>query len=227
EYWEWVRTYSSPEYLAIPALKEAMFDKLAAGEDKARLQRLYRRAMRLEASFFSAQPHPPPPRRPAALLTDFDGTCSPAGADSSGAILALAEQAAGGGRPTAGDAAWAARTRAALAAGYQRQYEQLVGPLVGPAEGPAPQSDPAGVAALLERLSEFDEEMNRRVEEAGILKGSTPEEVCAAGSAVPLRPHCREALRAALDRGIPVHVVSVNWSDLLLRAALRLPARRG
>jgi phosphoserine phosphatase len=43
---------------------------------------------------------------------------------------------------------------------------------------------------------------------------------------VALRPHARETLKAALQRGWPVHVVSVNWSARLIRATLAgIPCR--
>ncbi|GIL79240.1 hypothetical protein Vretifemale_8627 [Volvox reticuliferus] len=218
EYWEWVRTYSSSEYLAIPALKEAIFDRLSVHADKARLQSLYRRAMQLEAEFFAAQPFSPPPRRIAALVVDFDETCTQR--DTIGGLMRLAEAAAAAGRPTAGDSQWALSTPARLAASYVAQQEQLLREVLPEGKPDAETYDAAGLAAFLERLSDFDEHMNAVVEESGILRGSTEGEVAAAGSAVPLRPHCRETLRAALDRGIPIEVVSVHWSDVYVRAAL-------
>ncbi|GIL58089.1 hypothetical protein Vafri_12939, partial [Volvox africanus] len=218
EYWEWVRTYSSPEYLAIPALKEAIFDRLSLHADKAKLLSLYRRAMQLEAEFFAAQPFSPPPRRIAALIVDFDETCSQR--DTIGGLLRLAEAAAAAGRPTGGDSQWALSTPGRLAANYLAQQQQLLREVLPDGIPDAETYDAAGLATFLELLSDFDEKMNAVVEESGILRGSTEAEVAAAGAAVPLRPHCRETLRAALDRGIPVEVVSVNWSDVYVRAAL-------
>ncbi|GLC44016.1 hypothetical protein PLESTB_000220200 [Pleodorina starrii] len=218
EYWEWVRTYSSPEYLAIPALKEAMFDRLAAHADKAKLLSLYRRAMQLEAEFFAAQPFAPPPRRIAALVVDFDETCS--SRDTIGGLLRLAEAAAEAGRPTPGDAQWARATPGRLAEGYVAAQEEMLREALPEGQPDATSYDAEGLAAFLERLSDFDERMNGVVEESGILRGSTEAEVAAAGAEVRLRPHCLETLRAALKRGIPVEVVSVNWSDMYVGAAL-------
>lgn len=43
---------------------------------------------------------------------------------------------------------------------------------------------------------------------------------------IALRPHSREAIKTALQRGWPVHVLSVNWSAALIRAALAgIPCR--
>ncbi|KXZ50218.1 hypothetical protein GPECTOR_17g855 [Gonium pectorale] len=223
EFWEWVQTYSSPDYLAIPALKEAMFDRLAAHSDKGRLQSLYRRAMQLEAEFFAAQPHSPPPRRIAALVVDFDETCTPR--DTIGGLMGLAAAAARAGRPTGGDASWAEATPGRLADNYVAAQGQLLAELLPEGAAPSPEYDPAGLSSFLERLSDFDERMNAVVEESGILKGSTEQELAAAGAALPLRPHCRETLSGALRRGIPVRVLSVNWSDVYVGAALGLPTQ--
>ncbi|EFJ50063.1 hypothetical protein VOLCADRAFT_89047 [Volvox carteri f. nagariensis] len=221
EYWEWVRTYSSPEYLAIPALKEAVFDRLAVHADRAKLLSLYRRAMQLEAEFFAAQPFSPPRRRIAALVIDFDETCT--AKDTVGGLMRLAEAAAAQGRPTPGDTSWARTTLGDLAANYLARQGELLREIL-PEEHPDAESyDAEGLSSFLERLSDFDERMNLVVEESGILKGSTEAEVAAAGTTVVLRPECRETLRAALDRGIPVEVVSVNWSDVFVGTALGAP----
>lgn len=52
---------------------------------------LYRRAMQLEAAFFSAQPHQPPGRSVSLLMVDFDETCSQR--DSIGGLMRLSAQA--------------------------------------------------------------------------------------------------------------------------------------
>lgn len=49
-----------------------------------------------------------------------------------------------------------------------------------------------------------------------------------AAQRVTLRPHARETLAAALQRGWQVHVLSVNWSSALIRCVLAgLPCRIG
>lgn len=45
-----------------------------------------------------------------------------------------------------------------------------------------------------------------------------------AGRAVQLQQGCREVLLRAAQEGVATHVVSVNWSSALLRAALAAPA---
>ncbi|KAG2498573.1 hypothetical protein HYH03_003324 [Edaphochlamys debaryana] len=225
EYREWVRTYCSPEYLAVPDMKEELLDRLAAGEDEAHLQVLYRRAMQLEAEFWAAQPHRPPPRRLRALVVDFDETATPG--DTIGALMRLAQEAVAQGRPNVrGDAAWAASAPGRLAEGYVARQRELLASLLPP-EGEEPSAprpfDPSGLASFLTALSDFDESMNAVVEAEGVLAGSTEAEQAAAGAQVALRPHCREALAGALRRGVPVWVVSVNWSHALVRAVLGLP----
>ena len=43
---------------------------------------------------------------------------------------------------------------------------------------------------------------------------------------IQLRLHARETLKAALQRGWPVHILSVNWSSALIKATLAgLPCR--
>ncbi|KAG2431981.1 hypothetical protein HYH02_013197 [Chlamydomonas schloesseri] len=220
DYWEWVKTYSSDDYLSVPGLKERMFERLAGKDaDRAKLLGLYRRAMQLEAEFFAAQPYSPPPRRFSALVVDFDETCTPK--DTIGGLMALAAAAAAQpGRPTAGDGAWAAATSARLADDYMAAQRQLLARLLPDGEPDAAAYDAAGLDGFLAALSDFDEAMNAPVEECGILKGSTAAEVAAAGAALQLRPQCREVLGGALSRGIPVHVLSVNWSDVYVGAAL-------
>ncbi|KAG2445538.1 hypothetical protein HXX76_000153 [Chlamydomonas incerta] len=223
-YWEWVRTYSSADYLSVPGLKERMFERLAGKEaDKAKLLRLYRRAMQLEAEFFAAQPYSPPPRRFSALVVDFDETCT--AKDTIGGLMRLAAAAAGQqGRATAGDAAWVAATSSRLAADYVAAQGELLGRLLPEGAPDAAAYDAAGLDAFLAALSDFDAAMNAPVEACGILRGSTSAEVAAAGAGLQLRPQCREVLSGALGRGIPVHVLSVNWSDVYVGAALAAPA---
>ena len=42
-----------------------------------------------------------------------------------------------------------------------------------------------------------------------------------------LRPGCMGVLRRASEAGVPTHVISVNWSSELVRAALQQPAATG
>jgi hypothetical protein len=47
-----------------------------------------------------------------------------------------------------------------------------------------------------------------------------------AASRVALRPHCRETIERALQCGWRVHVLSVNWSAALVKAAMgSMPCR--
>lgn len=55
--------------------------------------------------------------------------------------------------------------------------------------------------------------------------GLSVDAIKAAGSTVLLKDGCRDTLQLANQLGIPIHVVSVNWSSSLVAAALGLPAR--
>ena len=44
-----------------------------------------------------------------------------------------------------------------------------------------------------------------------------------AGKGVALQSGCLQTLLHAKRRGLPVHVISVNWSEELVKAALGLP----
>jgi hypothetical protein len=66
--------------------------------------------------------------------------------------------------------------------------------------------------------------MNAVAMDSGVLAGLSRDAVASAAAGVALKAGCRATLRAALDAGIPSHVVSVNWSRDFVAAALGLPA---
>jgi hydroxymethylpyrimidine kinase/phosphomethylpyrimidine kinase/thiamine-phosphate diphosphorylase len=196
--------------------------------------------MRLEAAFFSASAGPvaggaplatpSPSRRADLLVVDFDDTCTERDtigpllariADAADAAGQKAAAAAGEGQGEESRAALVAR----LSANYASRYGELMQQLLPASSSSSP--PPLPLTELLERLSDFDVEMNRVVERAGALSGA---DALAAGAAVVnggnedaprLREGCARVLARAAAEGVPVHVVSVNWSAAMVAAILR------
>ena len=54
-------------------------------------------------------------------------------------------------------------------------------------------------------------------------QGSSAELALMAGRKVALQPGCLQTLTRAKGKGLPVHVISVNWSEELVKAALGVP----
>jgi hydroxymethylpyrimidine kinase / phosphomethylpyrimidine kinase / thiamine-phosphate diphosphorylase len=191
--------------------------------------------MRLEAAFFSgstpAASSSSSSARPRAdlLVVDFDDTCTER--DTIGPLLARVAEAAdsGGGatKKTTG-ALPRAELVARLSAGYLERYQSLMAELLPSSPSPPPHT----LSELLERLSDFDVEMNRVVERAGALAGVDAARAGAevarsagGGMVVPpgarLREGCARVLSRASELGVPVHVVSVNWSAKMVAAILQ------
>ena len=55
--------------------------------------------------------------------------------------------------------------------------------------------------------------------------GITPAELAAASRQVPLQPNCSNTLASLRAQGVPIHVISVNWSAQFVAEALQLPLR--
>ena len=77
----------------------------------------------------------------------------------------------------------------------------------------------------------LDKHQNRCCEHIRRLVSVIPSGICqftpvghVAGANVGLRPGCMGVLRRAGEAGVPTHVISVNWSSELVRAALQQPA---
>jgi hydroxymethylpyrimidine kinase/phosphomethylpyrimidine kinase/thiamine-phosphate diphosphorylase len=192
--------------------------------------------MRLEAAFFSGSAvHTNNSnnannnaRRADLLVVDFDDTCTER--DTIGPLLARVAEAADGGNKGGARSELVAR----LSAGYLDRYQALMAELLPPAGSDSQTAPPPPrytLPELLERLSDFDAEMNRVVEREGALAGvdgvSAGTEVArgvAAAGAPPtarLREGCARVLSRASDLGVPVHVVSVNWSAKMVAAILQ------
>jgi hypothetical protein len=74
---------------------------------------------------------------------------------------------------------------------------------------------------LLEKMSEFEQKANARVEEAAVLKGLSLSDIRASGSSMPLRKGCATFLNrlSAEDVHVDVHVISVCWSKTFIEGA--------
>eukprot|EP00775_Hariotina_reticulata_P003373 gene3373-3648_t len=84
----------------------------------------------------------------------------------------------------------------------------------------ATEKDTIGVLMNAATLSNFDSSMNQVVIDDGCLKGLTVADLAAAGATIKLRPRCAATIATAAAGGIPVAVLSVNWSKTLMQAAL-------
>ncbi|KAL4420336.1 hypothetical protein ABPG77_006143, partial [Micractinium sp. CCAP 211/92] len=183
----------------------------------------YRRAMELEVDFFSAQPYRAPRRGVSLLVVDFDDTCT--ASDSIGLIMQTAIEAT---------VAKADGTEAqqALRAELQGQLQWLVqnygSRRASLLEEILPEPDPeepadfdfAWLGDFVDRLSEFDKEMNGVVIESGILGGIKKGMLARAGASIRMQGGCLDLLKQACEAGVPTYVVSVNWSAEMVKAAL-------
>lgn len=199
-----------------------MLDETAEGEPYDKLVRLYRRAMELEVQFFSAQPYRAPPRPISLLVVDFDDTCT--ASDSSGLVMQTAIEA------TVAQAD-GSEAQGALRAELQRRLQWLVGNYASRRQSlleeilPEPEEEPqdydfAWLGDFIDRLSEFDKDMNGVVVESGILGGIKKGMLARAGASIQMQPGCLDLLQRATEAGITTYVVSVNWSAEMVRAAL-------
>ncbi|KAK3263101.1 hypothetical protein CYMTET_28076 [Cymbomonas tetramitiformis] len=253
-YVEWISTYSTPEFARLVQKMEESLNLAASLEMSGKggatttspstLRSLYMQAMACELAFFDAQPGTPLLGPNVALLcTDFDGTCTQ---DDTLALLpALAAEAArGGARPPAMaresgaeepsprtaeevEAAWVTLKKN-YASGYEAVESLLLEAETRLANGEAPKVtgiyDVAGLNSFLSVLSNFEVAANEAVVRSRVLAGIPMEDIAATAAALALRPGCLQLLPHLKDAGVPVRVLSVNWSAELICAALELPA---
>ncbi|MEW5307449.1 MAG: hypothetical protein WDW36_009844 [Sanguina aurantia] len=203
EYCIWIQTYSSAAYLALPDLKERLLDEVAVSDDYGRW---------------------------SLVAADFDETCSQK--DTIGGLMARAVLVASQreATPEAQTASLEASQalQARLSANYVTELKKLLVDALPPLPEASAISEPlpfnsAGVVAFLRKLSTFDIRMNQVVVESGVLAGMTSADQTEVGRAVPLRPYALETLRAMSSSGVPVAIMTVNWSQELVTAALSPP----
>lgn len=133
---------------------------------------------------------------------------------------------------------------AALASNYATQHAELLARLLLPAAAAAavqpsqqPQNEQqrctseasyngVGLDAFCDALSDFDEQMNAVVVQDGILAGLTPRDLMAAADGARLRDGAATTLMRVRSAGVPLSILSVNWSTTLVRAVLDEALRR-
>ncbi|KAK9833927.1 hypothetical protein WJX74_010080 [Apatococcus lobatus] len=224
---DWVRIYAGPAFNALPRRQEQLLDRLGPAAPFGKLRRLYKTALRLEVAFFEAQHVSAATTRIGMLVTDFDDTCT--ASDTIATILQTATDAKVKAAEASGrGAGQVVRTsmqqlQEQLVAGYIQQRDALISSVIPEDVPPREEFDMRWVAEFVDKLSAFDCEMNVPVIESEILEGMAQGDLTQAGEKVALQPGCLQTLMHAKRRGLPVHVISVNWSEELVRAALSLP----
>ena len=81
--------------------------------------------------------------------------------------------------------------------------------------------DPASLRSFLTSLGEFDIQMNKRVEDSGILRGISEEALDAKAREMLLRPNCASVLQRVASMGIDIKVISVCWSGRLIEKTMK------
>lgn len=181
--------------------------------------------MQMEVDFFASQPFKFPPRPIKLLVIDFDDTCT--AQDTSALIAETAIEASA----KASEDPEASRSKG------QQMLEELVFNYVSKRDGlldeilpdvpwnegeeGSEEFDMTWLGDFLDRLSDFDREMNSVVVESGILAGIKRGTMSDVGARVAMRPGCLKFLHHAVHTGIPTAIVSVNWSAELVAAALQ------
>ena len=198
-----------------------------------KLQKYYRTALRLEVDFFAAQPFTPPPRPITLLVVDFDDTCTTE--DTTSMILRAAIHSAAQSSPDPATAMQQGEEKLRwLVENYMNRRGTLLEEILPPhpidthsstggalTDEEAPDEfDMAWLGDFMDRLSDFDREMNAVVLSSGALAGLKRGRLSQVGSTITMRPGCLELLQRAVDAGVPTAIVSVNWSSELVAAAL-------
>ncbi|KAK9848103.1 hypothetical protein WJX84_007310 [Apatococcus fuscideae] len=224
---DWVRIYAGPAFTALPRRQEQLLDRLGPSAPFGKLRRLYKTALRLEVAFFDAQHVAAAPARIGMLVTDFDDTCS--ASDTISTIIQTATNAKIDAAEASGrGAGQVVRTsmqqlQEQLVADYMHQRDALVSTAIPEGSPACEEFDMRWVAEFVDKMSTFDCEMNVPVIQSEILQGIPRGALTTAGRKVALQPGCLQTLTRAKGKGLPVHVISVNWSEELVKAALGVP----
>eukprot|EP00884_Botryococcus_braunii_P005550 jgi/Botrbrau1/14997/Bobra.0018s0097.1 len=201
---------------------------LKGGRCRARLQDLYRRGMGMELRFFSAQK--PLPAAPALrmLVVDFDETLTLA--DTTPLIInAAAKAVLQGLEKSKGGSEQEKRRREAvvrdLVAKLNAEHKNLYGRLL-PQE-PWPSYNEDWIRSFISELTELERDLNTAAVATGLLAGLPTGGLFEAGKDVVFQSGALKVLRHALEKRVPVYVISVSWSTELLVSSLmrnKLPA---
>jgi hydroxymethylpyrimidine kinase / phosphomethylpyrimidine kinase / thiamine-phosphate diphosphorylase len=190
--------------------------------------------MNLEETFFSSQPYFPPKRKIDLLVIDFDGTCTTK--DTSPLIAQTAINAVVSQVSSAEGEATSLSVKSeleskldALVKNYAQKRDHLLQETLPSLDQLTPEEeeqledefDMVWLGEFMDRLSDFDREMNKVVVESSILAGIKRGMLAKTGaSSIEMRPGCLEFIEKAVGAGIPVCIVSVNWSAEMVAAAL-------
>jgi hydroxymethylpyrimidine kinase/phosphomethylpyrimidine kinase/thiamine-phosphate diphosphorylase len=177
--------------------------------------------MNLEVDFFSSQPYTPPDRPINLLVVDFDDTCTSEDTTSMIARAAITAASQKGADPATAFAEGEQKLNW-LVQNYLSKRGKLLDEILPqpPLEDELDEFDMAWLGDFLDRISEFDREMNAVVIESKILSGVRKGTLSEVGANIHLRPGCLSLLKYAVDSGVPTVVVSVNWSGEMVAAAL-------
>lgn len=177
--------------------------------------------MNLEVEFFSSQPYTPPDRPINLLVVDFDDTCT---TEDTTSMIARAAITAASQKEADPATAFAEGEQKLnwLVQNYLARRGSLLDEILPepPLEDELEEFDMAWLGDFLDRISDFDREMNSLVKESKILSGVKKGALTEVGATVSLRPGCLSLLKHAVDSGVPTVVISVNWSGEMVAAAL-------
>ncbi|DBA77723.1 TPA: hypothetical protein ACH3X2_008416 [Trebouxia sp. C0005] len=221
-YGSWIKEYSSDAFLGLPASKEALLDKLGSSVPYGTLRKLYRTAMQMEVDFFSAQPGTGPPPAIRMLVVDFDDTCTATDTTSqvfNTATTATVESSADSEKADVQNRLETLKDK--LVQNYVQEQQKLYAELLPEGATHPDAIDQQKATAFVDALTQFDRRMNQVVIDSGILKGIPQGRLKAAGEQIGLQAGCLTVLTRAQQAGIPTHVVSVNYSSQMVKAALQ------
>ncbi|RMZ54906.1 hypothetical protein APUTEX25_000423 [Auxenochlorella protothecoides] len=178
--------------------------------------------MQLEKEFFAGQPLNSQVRQLRLLVIDFDETITTR--DTSGTIAKTAIQAVVSKVSEASKSEDLVQELADkhswLIRNYTDRRTSLLEDALPPEGEVRTEFDMGWLGDFVDRLADFDREMNTVVVDSGILKGVRREQLAQAGAAVEMQPGSLAVMQKAVKAGIPVAVVSVSWSAEFVRAAL-------
>ncbi|DBB00608.1 TPA: hypothetical protein ACH3X3_002298 [Trebouxia sp. C0006] len=189
---------------------------------KGTLRKLYRTAMQMEVDFFSAQPGTGPPPAIRMLVVDFDDTCTATDTTSqifNTATSATVESSAESEKADVQNRLGTLKDK--LVQNYVHEQQKLYAELLPEGATNPDAIDQQKATAFVDALTQFDRRMNQVVVDSGILKGIPQGRLKAAGEQIGLQAGCLTVLTRAQQAGVPTHVVSVNYSTEMVKAALQ------
>ncbi|KAL5562015.1 hypothetical protein UlMin_031762 [Ulmus minor] len=187
------------------------------------LDKVYHQALKFDIGFFAAQPIyqrtiVPLARenRSITLMCEFDKTCI--SLDSSHVLAAVSTVAvAKVAMVTAPDLS---STWSSLFARYNKEVEECLENIMSRTEK---KFNIGNLREALEDIGQIEKAINTRVEELGVLKGLTLDNIKRAGQNLNLQNGCISFLHKILKNEslrVDVHVLSHSWSGDIIRSAL-------